>query len=76
MEKHMFKLIVIHAKRIAFKKAPILYSATNVCDTIVDVEEFFENMSEEVSVIDVERIASELNQNGYSYYNDYAFSLI
>ena len=72
MKRTNFDLIVMNVKfiRSGIKKNPLLYTDHEIDDTLEAVEEFFENASIEVSYLEVERIAKELNDTGYSYFSD------
>ena len=55
---------------------PLAYIDHEIDDTLKAVEEFFENSSIEVDYTVVERIAKELDDNGYSYYDVFLFNLV
>lgn len=63
-----WRLIVMKLKNIGTKKNPLAYFDSMADDFIEAVEEFFENASIEVHYTEVERIAKELADNGFSYW--------
>ena len=63
-----WRLIVMKLKNIGTKKNPLAYIDSAADDFIEAVEEFFENASIEVHFTEVERIAKELADNGFSYW--------
>lgn len=72
-----WRMIVMKLKNIGTKKNPLAYFDSSAEDFIVSVEEFFENASIEVHFTEVERIAKELADNGFSYWkNELLFNII
>ena len=70
-------MTVMKIKNIGTKKNPLAYVDSNVKDFIESVEEFFEIASIEVHYTEVERIAKELADNGFSYWkNEFLFNII
>ena len=70
-------MTVMKLKNIGTKKNPLAYTDSNVEDFIESVEEFFEAASIEVHYTEVERIAKELADNGFSYWkNEFLFNII
>ena len=70
-------MTVMKLKNIGTKKNPLAYTDSNVEDFIESVEGFFEAASIEVHYTEVERIAKELADNGFSYWkNEYLFNII
>ena len=70
-------LAVIKTDLIAKRRSnPLAYIDYDIDGTLEAVEEFFENSSIEVDYTEVERIAKELDDNGYSYYGVFLFNLI
>ena len=70
-------MAVMKLKNIGTKKNPLAYTDSNVEDFIESVEEFFEAASIEVHYTEVERIAKELADNGFSYWkNEFLFNII
>jgi hypothetical protein len=63
-----WKMTVMKLKNIGTKKNPLAYTDSAADDFIEAVEEFFENASIEVHFTEVERIAAELADNGFSYW--------
>ena len=75
--KDKFDLTVIKTDLIAKQYPnPLAYIDHEIDDTLKAVEEFFENSSIEVDYTIVERIAKELDDNGYSYYEMFLFNLV
>ena len=71
------RMIVMKLKNIGMKKNPLAYTDSVVEDSIESVEGFFEAASIEVHYTEVERIAKELDDNGFSYWNDkFLFNII
>ena len=70
-------MTVMKLKNIGTKKNPLAYFDGAVEDFIESVEEFFEAASIEVHYTEVERIAEELADNGFSYWKDkFLFNII
>ncbi len=70
-------MAVMKLKNIGTKENPLAYTDGNVEDFIESVEEFFEAASIEVHYTEVERIAEELSNNGFSYWkNEFLFNII
>ena len=70
-------MVVMKLKNIGTKKNPLAYFDSEVEDCIESVEEFFEAASIEVHYTEVERIAKELADNGFSYWkNEFLFNII
>ena len=70
-------MTVMRLKNIGTKKNPLAYFDSEVEDYIESVEEFFEAASIEVHYTEVERIATELVDNGFSYWKDkFLFNII
>ena len=68
---------VMKLKNIGTKNNPLAYFDSKVNDFIESVEEFFEAASIEVHYTEVERIAKELADNGFSYWkNEFLFNII
>ena len=63
-------MTVMKLKNIGTKKNPLAYFDGAVEDFIESVEEFFEAALIEVHYTEVERIAEELADNGFSYWKD------
>lgn len=66
---------VINTKLIGSNKNPLAYSTTDYVNVIEAVEDFFEDASIEVDSTEVERIAKELEQNGFAYFNQFLFTI-
>ena len=64
-----WRMIVMNLKNIGTKKNPLAYTDSAAEYFIESVEEFFEAASIEVHFTEVERIAKELADNGFSYWN-------
>ena len=72
-----WRMTVMKLKNIGTKKNPLTYFESAVEDFIESVEEFFEAASIEVHYTEVERIAKELADNGFSYWKDkFLFNII
>ena len=72
-----WRMIVINLKNIGTKKNPLVYTSIATDDFIESVEEFFEHASIEVHYTEVERIAKELADNGFSYWKDrFLFNIV
>ena len=70
-------MTVMMLKNIGTSKNPLAYVDREVEDNIEAVEEFFENASIEVHYLEVESIAKELADNGFSYWKDkFLFNII
>ena len=70
-------MTVMKLKNIGTKKNPLAYFDSAAEDFIESVEEFFEAASIEVHYTEVERIAKELGDNGFSYWKDkFLFNII
>ena len=70
-------MTVMKLKNIGTSKNPLAYFDSEVEDNIEAVEEFFEAASIEVHYLEVERIAKELADNGFSYWKDkFLFNII
>lgn len=70
-------MIVMKLKNIGTNKNPLVYTDGLAEDSIESVEEFFEAASIEVHYTEVERIAKELDDNGFSYWNDkFLFNIV
>ena len=65
-----WRMIVMKLKNIGTKKNPLAYTDIDAEDFIESVEGFFEAASIEVHYTEVERIAKELADNGFSYWAD------
>ena len=63
-------MIVMKLKNIGTKKNSLAFFDCAAEDLIESVEEFFEAASIEVHYTEVERIAKELADNGFSYWKD------
>lgn len=66
---------IINTKLISSNKNPLAYSTTDYVNVIEAVEDFFEDSSIEVDSTEVERIAKELEQNGFAYFNQFLFTI-
>lgn len=66
---------VINTKLIGSNKNPLVYHTTDYVNVIEAVEDFFEDASIEVDSTEVERIAKELEQNGFAYFNQFLFTI-
>jgi len=72
-----WRMIVMKLKNIGTKKNPLVFFDSAVEDFIESVEEFFEHASIEVHYTEVERIAKELADNGFSYWKDrFLFNIV
>ncbi len=70
-------MTVIKLKSIGTKKNPLAYFDSPADDFIESVEGFFEAASIEVHYTEVERIAKDLADNGFSYWkNEFLFNII
>ena len=69
------RMVVVDIKYIGTKENPLAYTDGNVEDLIEAVEDFFEAASIEVHYTEVERIAKELADKGFSYWkNEFLFN--
>jgi len=76
-KKSGWRMTVMKLKNIGTKKNPLAYFDSSVEDFIESVEGFFEAASIEVHYTEVERIAKELADNGFSYWkNEFLFNII
>ena len=72
-----WRMTVMKLKNIGIKKNPLAYFDSAAEDLIEAVEGFFEAASIEVHYTEVERIAKELADNGFSYWKQkYLFNII
>jgi len=72
-----WRMTVMKLKNIGTKKNPLAYTDSAAEDFIESVEEFFEAASIEVHYTEVERIAKELADNGFSYWKDrFLFNIV
>lgn len=72
-----WRMIVMKLKNIGTKKNPLAYTDSAAEDFIESVEGFFESASIEVHYTEVERIAKELADNGFSYWKDkFLFNIV
>ena len=72
-----WRMIVMKLKNIGTKKNPLAYTDSAAEDFIESVEGFFEAASIEVHFTEVERIAAELADNGFSYWkNEFLFNIV
>lgn len=72
-----WRMIVMKLKNIGTKKNPLAYTDSSAEYFIESVEGFFEAASIEVHFTEVERIAKELADNGFSYWNnEFLFNII
>ena len=72
-----WRMIVMKLKNIGTKKNPLAYIDSAAEDFIQSVEEFFEAASIEVHYTEVERIAKDLADNGFSYWKDkFLFNIV
>ena len=72
-----WRMTVMKLKNIGTKKNPLAYFDNAAEDFVESVEEFFEAASIEVHYTEVERIAKELADNGFSYWkNEFLFNII
>ena len=70
-------MTVMKLKNIGTKKNPLAFFDSAAEDFIESVEGFFEAASIEVHYTEVERIAKELADNGFSYWkNEFLFNII
>ena len=68
-------MTVIELKYIGTKENPLAYTDGNVEDLIEAVEDFFEAANIKVDYTEVERIAEELADKGFSYWkNEFLFN--
>jgi len=75
--KNKFDLIVMNTNFISKRGCnPLIYTDHEIDDTLEAVEEFFENASIEVHYSLVEKIAEELDDTGYFYYDKFLFNLV
>ena len=76
-KKSGWRLTVMKLKNIGTKKNPLAFFDSAAEDFIESVEGFFEAASIEVHYTEVERIAKELADNGFSYWkNEFLFNII
>ena len=76
-KKSGWRMTVMKLKKIGTKKNPLAYFDSADEDFIESVEGFFEAASIEVHYTEVERIAKELADNGFSYWkNEFLFNII
>ena len=76
-KKSGWRMTVMKLKNIGTKNNPRAFFDSAVEDFIVSVEGFFEAASIEVHYTEVERIAKELADNGFSYWKDkFLFNII
>jgi len=76
-KKSGWRMIVMKLKNIGTKKNPLAFFDSAAEDFIESVEGFFEAASIEVHHTEVERIAKELVDNGFSYWkNEFLFNII
>lgn len=72
-----WRMTVMKLKNIGTKKNPLAFFDSAAEDFIESVEGFFEAASIEVHYTEVERIAKELADNGFSYWkNEFLFNII
>lgn len=72
-----WRMTVMKLKNIGTKKNPLAYFDSAAEDFIEAVEGFFKAASIEVDYTEVERIAKELKDNGFSYWKqEYLFNII
>lgn len=72
-----WRMIVMKLKNIGTKKNPLAYTDSAAEDFIESVEGFFEAASIEVHYAEVERIAKDLADNGFSYWKDqFLFNIV
>ena len=72
-----WRMTVMALKNIGTKKNPLTYFESTAEDFIESVEGFFEAVSIEVHYTEVERIAKELADNGFSYWKDkFLFNIV
>ena len=72
-----WRMIVMKLKNIGTEKNPLAYTDSAVEYFIESVEGFFEAASIEVHYTEVERIAKELVDNGFSYWkNEFLFNIV
>ena len=72
-----WRMTVMKLKNIGTKKNPLAYFDSAAEDFIEAVEGFFEAASIEVHYTEVERIAKELADNGFSYWKqEYLFNIV
>ena len=72
-----WRMTVMKLKNIGTKKNPLAYFDSAAEDFIESVEGFFEAASIEVNYTEVERIAKELADNGFSYWKDrFLFNIV
>ena len=76
-KKSGWRMAVMKLKNIGTKKNPLAFFDGAVEDFIESVEGFFEAASIEVHYTEVERIAKELGDTGFSYWkNEFLFNII
>lgn len=76
-KKSGWRMTVMKLKNIGTKKNPLAYTDSSAEDLVESVEEFFEHASIEVHYTEVERIAKELADNGFSYWkNEFLFNIV
>ena len=76
-KKSGWRMTVMKLKNIGTKKNPLAFFDSAAEDFIESVEGFFEAASIEVHYTEVERIAKELADNGFSYWKDqFLFNII
>lgn len=68
------RMVVVDLKMTKNKKNPLAYVDGSVNDFIESVEEFFEAADIKVDNTEVERIASDLANNGVYYWDKYMFN--
>lgn len=72
-----WRMTVMKLKNIGTKKNPLAFFDSAAEDFIESVEGFFEAASIEVHYTEVEHIAKELADNGFSYWkNEFLFNII
>ena len=76
-KKSGWRMTVMKLKNIGTKKNPLAFFDSAAEDFSESVEGFFEAASIEVHYTEVERIAKELADNGFSYWkNEFLFNII
>ena len=76
-KKSGLRMTVMKLKNIGTKKNPLTFFVSTAEDFIESIEEFFEYASIEVHYTEVERIAKELDDNGFSYWkNEFLFNIV
>lgn len=68
------RMVVVDLKMTENKKNPLAYVDNSVNDFVESVEEFFEAADIKVDHTEVERIASNLANNGVYYWDKYMFN--